>query len=243
MMVSASGYQYLRFGDLPWRKRTEDDWPPMIKRLFVDEERNLSANIVWYGRGVTEPRHVHPGTHTTFLLVGTATMDGQTVGPCDLVYGPGGVPHGPLLYENGCVLFGMTHGGFLHTAVDDSVAAPPFDGLSPRTVAERERPWEDTVGEGAGWVSQTKLMLHDPARDYSAKLVRWPAGSSSPRHIHPGSHAGIIMAGSAVVGGELLSPWDVVYGPGDAPHGPIEFPEECLLLVCGVGDLRPREVR
>ncbi|MCC7105847.1 MAG: hypothetical protein IT307_11950 [Chloroflexi bacterium] len=242
MVQTTNGYQYARFGDLPWRKRSEDNWPPMIKRVFVDEQRNLSANFVWYGRDVTEPRHTHPGTHATFLLVGTAAMDGRTVGPSDLVYGPGGVPHGPLRYENGCVLFGMTHGGFMHTAVDDSVTTSPSDGMPPRLVAERDIPWEGAQSTSGALASQVKLMLHDRAREYIARVIRWPAGSTSPRHVHPGSHAAVVMAGTAVIGDETFAPWDMIYGPGDDPHGPIHVPDETILLVCGVGDLVPRQV-
>ncbi|MCC7105840.1 MAG: hypothetical protein IT307_11915 [Chloroflexi bacterium] len=240
MAENLNGYTCVRFGDAPFRKRDEDAWPPLTRRLYLDQERNLSISIVWYGRGATEPRHVHNGTHATWLLIGSALMDGQTAGPCDVVYGPGRVPHGPLLYENGCMLFSVNHGGSFHTAVDGEYAGAPSDGLPAQLVHERDHEWQATVSQGGQWSSKTKTLLYDPARQYTAKMILWPAGSTAPRHVHPGFHANLIFSGSATVGGQTFGPWDLIYGPGDTPHGPIEFSEDCIMVVGGVGDLIPR---
>ncbi len=235
-MQAIDGYVCVRFGDVPWERRDEDQWPPLVKRLHRDEIHELGIRIIWYGRGVTEPRHIHNGTHATWVLVGSATIDEQTFGPGDLVYGPGGVAHGPLLYEMGCVLFATLHGGAFHTEVRGDVEKVSHDGLAAHIALEQDRSWEPLPGvEGAA----QKVMVEDAARDYTARLTRWPAGSELPRHRHEGSHAGIITKGQAIVGGETFGPWDTIYGPGGQAHGPIRFPEECIMIVNSLGDIPP----
>jgi quercetin dioxygenase-like cupin family protein len=239
-MASNSGYVVVPFGDREWEKRTEDNWPPLVRRLHVDRERDMTMVIVWYGRGLVEPRHIHNGTHAAWVLIGTCMMDGQQIGPWDIVYGPGRVPHGPLHYEKGCMLFGTLAGGALHTAVGEEMQPPPSDGLPTHLVVEQEKTWEPMPWPGGGWAGQQKLMVSDPAREYSARLVRWPAGSTSPRHAHAGAHSAVILSGSAVVDGQTLRPWDFLYATGDQPPGPIAFPEECTIAVSAHGDLTPR---
>lgn len=234
-----SGYRIVRFGDVPWERRTEDDWPPLVKRMHRDPDRDLSVNIIWYARGVVEPRHVHEATHATWVLLGSAEMDGQRIGPWDLVYGPGGVPHGPLRYEMGCLLFGTLKGSTLHSAVDSAYPVPQEDGVPAHLAISHGKPWEATGRADAGWAGEAKLLVEDRTRGYTARMVRWPAGTSTPAHAHEGTHAALIVGGTAVVDGQALGPWDLVYGAGGIPHGGIHFPEDCTLIVNSVGDLRP----
>ena len=98
--MSESGIKIVRFGDVPWEPRSEDDWPCLVKRQLFDAERDMTIRIVWYARGAVEPRHVHGGSHAAFLLLGSAEIDGVSLGPWDVVYGPGNHPHGPLDFEN-----------------------------------------------------------------------------------------------------------------------------------------------
>ena len=226
-------YRVVRFGDVPWESRTEDDWPPLVKRMVRDPDHDLAVNIIWYARGVVEPRHVHDATHSTWVLLGSAEMGDERIGPGDLVYGPSGVPHGPLTYEMGCLLFGTLKGVTLHTAVDDAHPAPRDDGMPAHLAASGPLPWQQTVS-GDSLAGDMKLMVEDTARGYIARIVRCRAGSRTPERVHSGAHAALIVSGSAVVGGQTLGPWDLIYGAGEIERGGIEFPEDCTLFVNSV---------
>jgi hypothetical protein len=229
-----AGYRIVRFGDVPWQRRTEDDWPPLVKRMLRDPDHDLAVNIIWYARGVVEPLHVHDATHATWVLLGSAEMDGLRVGPGDLVYGPRNVPHGPLRYEMGCLLFGTLKGVTLHKAVDSTYPIGPGGGVPAHLAVSGPLRWE-SISSSEVRAGEVKVLVEDRARDYVARMVRWPAGSSTPRKVYAGAHAALIVGGSAVVGGQILGPWDLIYGAGDVARGGIEFPEECTLLVNSIG--------
>ena len=227
-----TGYRIVRFGDVPWERRTEDDWPPLVKRMVRDPEHDLAVNIIWYARGVVEPRHVHDATHATWVLLGSAEMDGERIGPGDLVYGPSAVPHGPLTYEMGCLLFGTLKGITLHSAVGDDHPTPPGDGIPAHLATSAPRPWQSgTPGDAA----EVRTLVEDRARGYVARMIRWRAGSRTPTQVRSGAHAALIVGGSAVVDGQTLGPWDLIYAAGDAARGGIEFPEDCTMIVNSIG--------
>ncbi len=231
------GFRIIRFGDLPWEPRTEDKWPCLTKRYLHDPVRDLTARIVWYARGAVEPRHVHGGTHAAIVLVGKADVHGKVLGPWDAVYGPGNVPHGPLDYPYGCMLFAMLKGGALHTAVDANAAARVVEGLPPDPVLESERPWTTPEENPDRWPCERKILVDDAVRDYRSMLVRWRKGSEEPRHVHDGTHVEMILSGRAVVDGVTLGPWDLMYGAGGVPHGPVRFLDDCVLAVSVAGQI------
>lgn len=236
MAEDNSGYVVVRFGDREWERRTEDDWPPLVKRMHQDPDRDLSVNIIWYAHDVVEPRHVHGAIHATWVLLGSAQMDGQRIGPHNLIYGPSNVPHGPLTYEVGCLLFGTLKGSTLHSAVADDHPDPAGEDAVPAhmgTSADKE--WAPAAD--AGWPAQAKIVVRDEGRDYTARMVRWPAGSTLPRHSHAATHAALIVGGVAVVDGVTLGPWDLLYATGGTAHGGVTFPVDTTLLVNSVGDL------
>ncbi len=229
------GFRVIRFGDVPWEPRTEDEWPCLVKRQIIDPDTNMTARIVWYARGAVEPRHVHGGSHAAVVLVGEALVGGVSLKPWDVVYGPGNVPHGALDYPSGCMLFATLNGGALHTAVGD---APDIkDGVPAQGILEAEREWLPAGKGPDGWECEQKVMLQDPGRDYSSTLERWARGSVDPRHVHDGTHAALILSGRAVVDGVVLGPWDLIYAPGGVAHGPIEFPEGCTFAVSASGSM------
>jgi len=206
----------VHFGEVPWEPRTEDEWPCLVKRLLVDDERGVTVRAVWYARDAVEPRHVHEGSHAAVVLVGSAVIDGRTLGPWDVIYGPGDHPHGPLEYPHGCLLFALISGGAFHTAVgDDAVAA---EGMPPRLVAERDVPWED----------DRKVLLDDPGRGYTCALERRPALTGLQSG---GSCAALVLTGRAVVDGVTLGPWDLAYLRGDEPRPAMELLDGCTLAV------------
>ena len=241
-MLVEDGHRIVRFGDLKWEPRTEDRWPCLTKRQLFDPDRDLTMRIVWYARDAIEPRHVHPGTHAAFVLVGQANVGGQSLGPWDIVYGPGGVPHGPLHYPVGCMLFVMLDGGALHQAVQGEEGVALAKGQPSQTIVESHVPWIEPEGNADGWPCQRKLLLEDTARGYTAMLVRWAPGTTEPRHTHAGTHASLILQGRAVVNGAELGPWDLIYGPGDVPQGPISFPEGCTMAVSFKGSYQHRRI-
>jgi hypothetical protein len=206
----------VRFGDVPWEPRSEDEWPCLVKRLVVDDEQDVAVRAVWYARGAVEPRHVHAGSHAAIVLVGSAVVDGRTLGPWDVIYGPGDHPHGPLAYPHGCVLFALISGGAFHTAVGPGALSPP--GLGPRLVAECDVPWE----------GDRKLLLDDPDRGYAFALER-----RAPDPPAAGVCAALVLTGRAAVEGVELGPWDLVYlRPGEPPPE-LELGDGCTLAVTG----------
>lgn len=241
-MENDPGFKIVRFGDMAWEPRTEDEWPCLTKRHLFDPVRNLTCRFVWYARGAVEPRHVHGGNHAAFVMLGQAKVDGKVLGPWDVMYGPGNVPHGPLDYPCGCMLFVMLKGGALHTAVGPDTAAPATAGRPAGPVIESEQPWLSPKENADGWKCERKIMLDDSARDYRAMLVRWRKGSVEPRHVHAGTHAEMILSGRVKVDGVTLGPWDLMYGAGGVPHGPIEFLDDVTLAVDVAGAVAHQQV-
>lgn len=141
----------------------------------------------------------------------------------------------------GCLLFGTLKGITLHTAVDSTHPDPGGDGVPAHLAMSDIRPWE-AIGAGEAWAGEAKLVVEDQSSGYVARMVRWPAGSSTPRHVHADAHAALIIAGGAVVDGQTLGPWDLIYGAGGVAHGGIHFPEECTLIVNSLGDVQPGAV-
>jgi quercetin dioxygenase-like cupin family protein len=229
--MSEVGFRVIRFGDVPWEPRTEDEWPCLVKRQLIDAERNLTMRIVWYARGAVEPRHVHGGSHAAFVMLGSVEIDGETRGPWDAVYGPGDYPHGPLLYRYGCMLFATLSGSAFHQRTDADASSANSRGLPTQIISSEEIPWRSAAENEDGWPCERKLILDDPARNYAAGFERWPRGSTEPRHVHDYTHASMILQGKAIIDGQEYGPWDLIYGPSGVPHGQISYPEGAVLAV------------
>ena len=98
-MLSKDGFQIAHVADIPWEDRKNvDGWPSRAGMYYDDRENNLCMRLIDYSHGLTEPRHVHSGSHAAVVLQGSALIDGVTLGPLDIILGPSNEPHGPLQY-------------------------------------------------------------------------------------------------------------------------------------------------
>ena len=92
-----------------------------------------------------------------------------------------------------------------------------------------ETPWEDRVNVD-GWPSRAGMYFDDRENELCMRLIDYPVGSIEPRHVHAGSHATTVLKGRAIVDGLTLGPLDVVLGPSNEPHGPLNYPDGCKLF-------------
>lgn len=186
---------------------------------YNDHENSLCLRLIDYPVGSTEPRHVHAGTHATTVLKGWAIIDGLTLGPLDLVLGPGGEPHGPLHYPDGCKLLSAFQGSYDHSEVTQISEHKQY-----RLVQSGQIPWTEAQGR------QEKTLVDNVAGRLRVQVVRFPAGGGAAAETRPEVQAGLVFEGSAVIGGETLGAWDLFYIPSGTPHGPISFPQGATLL-------------
>ena len=84
---------------------------------------------------------------------------------------------------------------------------------------------------------KSRARIYTDGSDYGLRmtLVDFPVGSVEPRHVHPGTHATTVLKNRALVDGLTLKPFDVILGPGNEPHGPLEYPDGCNLISCFQG--------
>ncbi len=94
--------------------------------------------------------------------------------------------------------------------------------------------WEERVRFGSK-KNRAKTYWHDAENNLYMRLVDQPANSVEPRHVHPGTHATTVLKGRALVDGLTLNTLDVILGPGNEPHGPLEYPDGCQLFSCFQG--------
>jgi hypothetical protein len=90
-------------------------------------------------------------------------------------------------------------------------------------------PWEDRKNVD-GWPSRAGMYWDDRENQLCMRLIDYPFGSIEPRHVHAGSHATTVLKGRAIVDGLTLGPLDVILGPSNEPHGPLNYPDGCKLL-------------
>jgi hypothetical protein len=94
--------------------------------------------------------------------------------------------------------------------------------------------WEDDemleLPEGL----KTKVVNSNEAEQRVDFFVKFPPGYVEPRHTHDAAHADLICDGKMVVHGHELTPGDYIYGQKQ-PHGPMEFPEGCIVFCSYVG--------
>lgn len=83
-----------------------------VKVLYQDEEQ--TDLLVRFPPGYKEPAHTHHGEHHGVVLEGRMLVQGQELGPGDLVIGPRDVMHGPYTYPDGCTGFVTFRGSARH---------------------------------------------------------------------------------------------------------------------------------
>ena len=103
-------------------------------------------------------------------------------------------------------------------------------------VHHNELPWEENTRYGST-TFRSKTYWHDAGNDLYLRLIDHPANATEARHTHPGTHATTVLKGRAQVDGLTLNALDVILGPGNEPHGPLEYPDSsgCRLFSCFQG--------
>ncbi|NND48867.1 MAG: hypothetical protein HKN60_01300 [Rhizobiales bacterium] len=102
-------------------------------------------------------------------------------------------------------------------------------------------PWEDRMNVD-NWPSKAGTYYNNDETELCIRLIDYPLGSIEPRHVHDGCHATTVLKNRAIVDGLTLGPLDVVIGPSNEPHGPLDYPEGCYLLSAFVGSFFHSEV-
>jgi hypothetical protein len=113
------------------------------------------------------------------------------------------------------------------------------DGLTIVRVADI--PWEDRINVD-NWPSKAGMYYDNRDLELCIRLIDYPVGSVEPRHVHAGMHATTVLKGKAIVDGLTLKPLDVILGPSNEPHGPLDYPEGCKLLSAFQGSYYHSEV-
>ena len=212
----------MRLADLKWQDRVKvDGWPSRNCVYLTDEQTQLCLRLVEYSKGATEPRHVHDGTHAATLLKGRAIVDGLTLGPLDVIVGPGGEPHGPMHYPEGVNIFSAFLGSFFHSEVQKGITGKQY-----RLVQAGQLSWE----AGAGG-EQTKTLVDHGCGTLLEQVMRYPAGARVAAQTNPNLHAALILDGSAVIEDETLGVWDLFYVQAGVERGEVSFPKGATLLV------------
>jgi quercetin dioxygenase-like cupin family protein len=104
-----------------------------------------------------------------------------------------------------------------------------------------EIPWQARVNVD-GWPNRAGMYFDDPVTKLCIRIVDYPVGSVEPRHVHAGFHATTVLQNRAIVDGLTLRPLDVIIGPSNEPHGPLDYPEGCKLLSAFQGSYFHSEV-
>jgi quercetin dioxygenase-like cupin family protein len=105
----------------------------------------------------------------------------------------------------------------------------------------KEIPWEDRINVD-NWPSRAGMYYDNRDLELCIRLIDYPLGSVEPRHVHAGMHATTVLKGRAIIDGLTLGPLDVVIGPSNEPHGPLEYPDGCILLSAFQGSYFHNEV-
>lgn len=217
-MLTAGGYEIVRFAEIPWEDRMNvDGWPSRASMYYNDAGNNLCMRLIDYPVGSTEPRHVHPGIHATTVLKGTTIVDGLTLGPLDVILGPSNEPHGPLHYPQGCQLFSAFQGSYFHSEVEQLATEKHY-----RLIQAAQLPWSQNSGG-----IQTKTLVDHGCGRLLLQALRVGKGGKIEK---PSMLAAIIVDGCAEVEGEPLGAWDFFYATPGVGHSSVGFPTGATLL-------------
>jgi len=111
-----------------------------------------------------------------------------------------------------------------------------------KIVRQAEIAWEDRKNVD-GWPSRAGMYYDDRENELCMRLIDYPIGSIEPRHVHAGAHATTVLKNTAIVDGLTLKPLDVVVGPSNEPHGPLDYQRDgCKLFSAFVGSYYHSEV-
>lgn len=111
-----------------------------------------------------------------------------------------------------------------------------------KIVRQAEIVWEDRKNVD-GWPSRAGMYYDDRENELCMRLIDYPIGSIEPRHVHGGAHATTVLKHTAIVDGLTLKPLDVIVGPSNEPHGPLDYRRDgCKLFSAFVGSYYHSEV-
>jgi len=91
-----------------FRLASDDDWLPhpvpgiRMKVLGMDRRRNVATLLLDVAPGAVFPPHHHGADEECYVISGTLTACGRTIGPGDFHHADGGSDHGELRTETGC---------------------------------------------------------------------------------------------------------------------------------------------
>lgn len=102
-------------------------------------------------------------------------------------------------------------------------------------VRKAELKWIERVNID-GWPSRIAPYYENAEHRIRFRLVDFPERAIEPRHVHAGRHGTTVLNGKVLVDGLTLEPLDVILGPSNEPHGPLEYPGGCQLLSAFQGE-------
>lgn len=77
----------------------------------------------------------------------------------------------------------------------------------------QKAPWEERYVEAAGKSNFRKLLLQDPDTGMEIRLLRYPAGFTTPWHTHPCAHGMYVLEGTLVTHKGSFGPGAFVWFP------------------------------
>jgi hypothetical protein len=108
-------------------------------------------------------------------------------------------------------------------------------------VRVKDIPWEARVNVD-GWPNRAGMYYDNRDIELCIRLIDYPVGSIEPRHVHDGKHGTTVLKGKALIDGLTLGPLDVILGPSNEPHGPLDYKDGCILLSAFQGSYFHSEV-
>jgi len=213
-LLEKAGYRIAHVDQLQWEERKSvDGWPSRAGLYYDVKENNLCMRLIDYAFGLTEPRHVHAGSHAAVILEGEAFIDNDRLGPLDVILGPSNKPHGPLVYPKGAKIFSAFQGSYFHSEIQVGSGESEY-----RLIHADKLPSCPGVDAGC----QVKNMIDYGLGRLLLELYSFEPGSAWSA---PSVLAALLVQGEAIVAGETLKVWDYIYLPQKATRGAIQFPK------------------
>lgn len=103
------------------------------------------------------------------------------------------------------------------------------------TVDTENVDWDHAAEHNLPEGIQVKFLNRDTEARRSDKLIKFPPGYLEPEHTHASVHSTMVVAGRMLVHGHELTPGDYIFGPSGTPHGPMEYPDGCIVFSCSTG--------
>lgn len=176
-----------------------------LARLSGNDAAGLRNVLGTFSPGYVEPRHTHGIEHATFLLAGRWILEGKEISPGGYMFGPSGLPHGPMESPDGTKIFGSDLGtDFWHahppTAEQEAMAVDNII-LDPAEVEWQSCP------PGFGWPETVEVKVYHVNDDNGRFdcLLRLTPGVSIPLgSLGERFHSVVVLSGSVLVDERML---------------------------------------